>query len=75
MFLKQWRWSSFGNYYVHNLDTNVTRPIIPPSHPPVTAYATWSPTGESIAYVVNDDLYVLEAPSYVSYFLLFLNAL
>ncbi|ETW78834.1 dipeptidyl aminopeptidase [Heterobasidion irregulare TC 32-1] len=60
---KQWRWSSFGNYYVHNLDTNVTRPIIPPSHPPVTAYATWSPTGESIAYVVNNDLYVLEAPS------------
>jgi dipeptidyl aminopeptidase len=59
---KQWRWSSFGNYYVHNLETRSTHPIIPPTNPPTTAYATWSPTGESIAYVSSNDLYVLTSP-------------
>ncbi|KAI0065509.1 hypothetical protein BV25DRAFT_1798631 [Artomyces pyxidatus] len=62
-YLKQWRWSSFGNYYVVNLETNATHPITTPSYPPVTAYATWSPTGETISYVANNDLYVVPSPS------------
>jgi dipeptidyl aminopeptidase len=37
---EQWHHSSFGNYYVHNLNTKVTYPSMPPTHPPVTAYAT-----------------------------------
>ncbi|KAI0315043.1 dipeptidyl aminopeptidase [Amylostereum chailletii] len=61
--VKQWRWSSFGNFYVHNIETKETHPLIPPSHPPVTAYATWLPTGQSIAYVANNDLYVAPSPS------------
>ncbi|KAA1470272.1 dipeptidyl aminopeptidase [Dentipellis sp. KUC8613] len=61
--LKQWRWSRFGNYYVHNLETNTTEPLTPPSHPPVTAYATWAPTGEGIAYVAENDLYVVSSPA------------
>ncbi|KAF8555864.1 dipeptidyl aminopeptidase [Imleria badia] len=60
---KQWRHSSFGNYYVHNLETKVTYPLLPPTNPPVTAYATWSPTGESIAFVASNDLYILPTPS------------
>ncbi|TFK19411.1 dipeptidyl-peptidase [Coprinopsis marcescibilis] len=56
---KQWRHSSFGNYYVHDIEAKTTWPIISPSHPSRTAYATWSPTGESIAYVVDNDLYVI----------------
>ncbi|KAI0047150.1 dipeptidyl aminopeptidase [Auriscalpium vulgare] len=60
---KQWRWSSFGNYYVFNFETNTTHPITTPSFPPVTSYATWSPTGESIAFVEKNDLYVLPSPS------------
>ena len=61
---QQWRHSSFGNYYVHELATKETRPLIPPSSPPVTAYATWSPTGESIAFVAENDLYVVPSPLY-----------
>ncbi|OJA09345.1 hypothetical protein AZE42_08476 [Rhizopogon vesiculosus] len=61
--LKQWRHSSFGNYYVHHLNTKVTYPLVQPSHPPVTAYATWSPTGQSIAFVASNDLYVIPSPS------------
>ncbi|KAI9067913.1 dipeptidyl aminopeptidase [Trametes sanguinea] len=60
---KQWRHSSFGNYYVHEFATKRTWPLIPPTHPPITAYATWSPTGESIAYVTENDLYVVPTPS------------
>ncbi|KAF5386417.1 hypothetical protein D9757_006636 [Collybiopsis confluens] len=60
---KQWRWSSFGNYYIHTISTGDTHPIIPPTDPPTTSYATWSPTGESLAYVDNNDLYILTSPS------------
>ncbi|KAH9893599.1 dipeptidyl aminopeptidase [Cubamyces lactineus] len=60
---KQWRHSSFGNYYVHEFATKRTWPLIPPSHPPTTAYATWSPTGQSIAFVTGNDLYVIPTPS------------
>ncbi|KZP28645.1 hypothetical protein FIBSPDRAFT_728579 [Athelia psychrophila] len=60
---KQWRWSSHGNYYIHEISSKKTHPLIPPTNPPVTAYATWSPTGESIAYVSSNDLYVLTSPS------------
>lgn len=59
---KQWRWSSFGNYYIHDIDNKRTHPLIPPTDPPTTSYATWSPTGKSIAYVTNNDLYVLPVP-------------
>ncbi|KAI9510550.1 dipeptidyl aminopeptidase [Russula earlei] len=47
--LKQWRHSSFGNYWIH----------IPPSYPPIVAYATWSPIGERIAYVMKNDIFVV----------------
>ncbi|KAF8493019.1 dipeptidyl aminopeptidase [Russula emetica] len=60
--LKQWRWSNFGNYWIYNLETNETWPLVPPSNPPIVAYATWSPTGERIAYVMNNDLYVVSSP-------------
>ncbi|KXN86209.1 putative dipeptidyl-aminopeptidase B [Leucoagaricus sp. SymC.cos] len=56
---KQWRWSSFGNYYVHDIQGKTTHPIIPPTDPSKTAYATWSPTGNAIAYVTENDLYVI----------------
>ncbi|KAF8585399.1 dipeptidyl aminopeptidase [Ramaria rubella] len=56
---KQWRWSSYGNYYVHKLSDHTTHPIAPPTHPSIISYATWSPTGESIAFVSGNDLYVL----------------
>ena len=64
--LKQWRWSSFGNYYIHNIVEKRTYPMIPPTNPSRTAYATWAPTGDAIAYVTDNDLYVLPSASYVS---------
>jgi len=64
-YLKQWRHSSFGNYYIHDLDHKATYPLIPPTYPPTTAYAEWSPTGQSIAYVTKNDLYIVPSPSYV----------
>ncbi|KAJ8455895.1 hypothetical protein ONZ45_g18849 [Pleurotus djamor] len=63
---KQWRWSSFGNYYVHEIATRHTRPLLPPTNPPTTAFATWAPTGEAIAYVQNNDLYVVPDQSSTS---------
>ncbi|KAL0569963.1 Dipeptidyl peptidase 4 [Marasmius crinis-equi] len=58
-YLKQWRWSSYGNYYIHNIEAKTSFPITTPTNPPTTAYATWSNTGESVAFVQDNDLYVL----------------
>ncbi|KZT68663.1 dipeptidyl aminopeptidase [Daedalea quercina L-15889] len=61
--VKLWRHSSHGNYYIHDLQSRRTRPLVPPTFPPSTSYAVWSPTGQSIAYVLNNDLYILPAAS------------
>ncbi|KAF9038656.1 dipeptidyl peptidase IV N-terminal region-domain-containing protein [Panaeolus papilionaceus] len=55
---KQWRWSSFGNYYIHDIEQKTTYPLVPPTDPSRTAYAAWSPTGNAIAYVLDNDLYL-----------------
>ncbi|KAF7322541.1 hypothetical protein HMN09_00032600 [Mycena chlorophos] len=60
---KLWRWSSFGNYYIHEIATKKTTPLIPPTHPPTISYATWAPTGEAIAYVTGNDIFLLPSPS------------
>ncbi|THH29289.1 hypothetical protein EUX98_g4902 [Antrodiella citrinella] len=54
---------SFGNYYIHDLTTQATYPLIPPSHPPTTVVAKWSPTGQSVAFVNSNDLYILPSPA------------
>ncbi|KAG8908597.1 hypothetical protein FRB99_004885 [Tulasnella sp. 403] len=60
---KQWRHSSFGNYYIYSLDSGATIPLTPATRPPTVAYATWSPTGQAIAFVSLNDLYILPSPS------------
>ena len=65
--IKQWRWSSHGNFYVHNIAAKTTHPIVPPTNPATTAYATWSPTGHAIAFVTNNDLYVLPSAESVQF--------
>ncbi|CCM01272.1 uncharacterized protein FIBRA_03321 [Fibroporia radiculosa] len=61
--VKLWRHSSYGNYYIHDLQTKATWPLVPPTNPAVTTYATWAPTGQSIAFVMNNDIYVVQSPS------------
>ncbi|KAL0960550.1 hypothetical protein HGRIS_005588 [Hohenbuehelia grisea] len=48
-----------SRYYVHNVKTAVTRPIIPPTGSPSMSLAIWSPNGESIAFIHSNDIYVL----------------
>lgn len=57
--VKQWRWSSHANFYIHSLSSSLTFPLLIPSHPPTIAYATWAPVGHAIAFVESNDLYVL----------------
>jgi hypothetical protein len=61
--LKQYRHSSFGNYYLHRLSDGSTFPLVPPSNPPRVAHAAWSPTGRSIAWVMANDIYVVQTPT------------
>jgi dipeptidyl aminopeptidase B len=68
-FNEQWRHSSFGNYYIHGLEDKTTHPLIPPSHPPTISYVTWSPTGQSIAFVRKNDIYLLLSALYDVFFL------
>lgn len=61
---KQWRHSSHGNYWVHRLSDKATFPVHEPSPAdvmPSMTHASWSPVSHAIAYVSNNDLYVLTA--------------
>ncbi|KAG8771833.1 hypothetical protein FRC15_003139, partial [Serendipita sp. 397] len=60
--IKGWRHSSFGNYYVHDLEHGTTKPLVTPSDPPVVTYATWAPTRNAVAFVSDNDLYVVPSP-------------
>ncbi|CAE6526034.1 unnamed protein product [Rhizoctonia solani] len=62
-YLKQYRHSSFGNFYIHRLSDGHTFPLIPPSNPPRVVHAAWSPTGRNIAWVMANDIYVVKEPS------------
>lgn len=62
-YVKQWRHSSFGNFYVHDIAAKRTWPLIPPSHPPTVLEAQWAPTSQAIAFVSSSDLYVISTPS------------
>ncbi|RSH95247.1 hypothetical protein EHS25_000333 [Saitozyma podzolica] len=57
--VKQWRHSSFGNFYVHRLSDDRTFPIHAVATKPTTSIAVWSPVGHSLAYVDNNDLFVI----------------
>ncbi|EIW65869.1 hypothetical protein TREMEDRAFT_46096 [Tremella mesenterica DSM 1558] len=60
-YVKQWRYSSHANYWIHRLSDSSSFPLLTPTDPPTTAYAKWSPVSHSIAYVSNNDLYVIRA--------------
>ncbi|OXG26368.1 dipeptidyl aminopeptidase [Cryptococcus neoformans Bt15] len=57
--LKQWRHSSFGNYWIHRRQDSVTFPVIPPKNPPTIAKCTWSPVGHALAFVSKNDVYII----------------
>lgn len=58
---KQWRHSSHANRFVHRLKDHSTFALQEPQDYPIMAYAKWSPVGHSIAFVSENDLYVVPA--------------
>lgn len=56
---KQWRHSSHANRFVHRLKDHSTFALQEPKDRPVLSYAQWSPVGHSIAFVSENDLYVV----------------
>lgn len=57
--LKQWRHSSFGNYWIHRRHDSFTFPVVPPTSPPAVAKCTWSPVGHALAFVSKNDVYII----------------
>jgi dipeptidyl aminopeptidase len=57
--VKQWRHSSFGNYWIHRRSDLTTFPLSPPKNIPSISHVTWSPVGHSLAFVDGNDLYVV----------------
>ena len=58
-YVKQWRHSGHAFYYVHRRSDSTTFPINPPTYPPVILKCQWSPVGHDLAYVSQNDLFVL----------------
>ena len=57
--VKQWRHSSFGNYWIHRRSDSTTFPIVPPVNTPTISRVTWAPAGHSLAFVNKNDLYII----------------
>lgn len=53
-----WRHSFFARYWVHDIKTSATVSLVPDDVNAEIAYATWSPTKHSIAYVLGGNLWV-----------------
>lgn len=51
---KHWRHSTFAQFWIHNIQSNQTVPLVNDT----LSFANFSPTGDSIAYVYENDLYV-----------------
>lgn len=58
---KLWRHSSFGNYFVHRLADHATFPLRVSESPAKIAYAEWSPKGHHVAFVYENDLFVVNS--------------
>ncbi|KAK8844035.1 hypothetical protein IAR55_006829 [Kwoniella newhampshirensis] len=57
--IKQWRHSSFGNYWVYRRSDSVTFPVIAPTNPPTITHCTWAPVGHALSFVSKNDIYVI----------------
>lgn len=56
---KNWRHSSFSYFWVHDIKTNSTKPLLENK----ASIAELSPDGETVAYVYNRDVYVYDIES------------
>lgn len=57
---KQWRHSSFGNFYVHRLADSITFPLDEVMVPAQVALAVWAPVGHNVAFVRGNDVFVVD---------------
>ncbi|WWC91210.1 uncharacterized protein L201_006152 [Kwoniella dendrophila CBS 6074] len=57
--VKQWRHSSFGNYWIHRRSDSVTFPVQTPSSHPTVTKCVWSPVGHALAFVSKNNLHVI----------------
>ncbi|CCG81671.1 Putative uncharacterized protein [Taphrina deformans PYCC 5710] len=53
-----WRHSFFAKYWVYEVSTKTTRSLVTDDVNAQVALASWSPTGHSIAYVLENNVYV-----------------
>lgn len=58
---KLWRHSSYGNFFLHRLEDHATFPLRMPESPAKIAYAEWSPAGHHVAFVYENDLFVVDS--------------
>lgn len=60
-----WRHSFDAKYWVHNVATKTTLSLVSTDVNAMISFAVWSPTGHSLAYVLDNNLYLrphLESP-------------
>ncbi|KAL3420977.1 dipeptidyl-peptidase 4 [Phlyctema vagabunda] len=58
-YTKQYRHSYFADYYVFNVETKTTVPLVEDQVGDIQ-YAAWSPVGDTVAYVRGNNLFIWE---------------
>ena len=68
---KKWRYSFHAVYYIYDIKSHSIVPLLPPiddeadkdqSVAPPLQYVSWSPTGHSLAFVYENNLYFTSKP-------------
>ncbi|KAK9478180.1 dipeptidyl peptidase IV N-terminal region-domain-containing protein [Lipomyces japonicus] len=55
---KNWRHSYYAEYWIYDVNSKSVEPLIPNNQTAEVRLATWSPTGDVIAYVLENNLYI-----------------
>ncbi|VVT56454.1 uncharacterized protein SAPINGB_P005066 [Magnusiomyces paraingens] len=61
--IKNYRHSSFANYFLYNIETKFTEPLYPGHHSSKIAVSRWSPASDKVAFVLDNNLYIRDITS------------
>lgn len=64
---KNYRHSSFGNYWLLDVESKTVEPLLKGKDDARIAVASWAPNGKSVAFVYDNNVYVTHVDNYETY--------
>lgn len=55
---KNYRHSTFANYFIYDVEKKTTKPLVPGNGRDFVALVAWSPLGDKVAYILDNNIYI-----------------